>query len=422
MTSIRITNIRLTELHGLFESEGDFWEERLVRPLDVYPEHKRDPDQHIPKARNADGAHDLSWVFVTIETDEGVSGMAGPIDVPDAFVIDTQIAPFILGADPLASERIWDQLYRYMIHGRKGSPMFALSAIDTALWDLKGKWLGQPLYRLLGGPVQREIPAYASALGFSIEPERAAERARKFVAEGYQATKWFVRFAPDDGEEGARRNVELMRVLREAVGDDVDVMIDAWSSWNVRYTLDMAHRMAEYRPYWIEEPVKSDDIANYARIRAASPVPISGGEHEYTRWGTRDYMKAGAVDIYQADTMWAGGVSEMLKIATICSVYDVSADSTRSLGSGQRPSQRGVAATALPLRRVPGEVERAAAVLLQGSRHAGERHDQSAGWARCWRGDRRIQGDGRARTELARGLTKPASWLKRGSIRTSALG
>ena len=323
MAPIRISNIRLTELHGRFESEVEFWEERLVRPLDVYPEHKRDPDQHMPKARDVDGAHDLSWVFVTIETDEGVSGMAGPIDVPDAFVIDSQITPFILGADPLASERIWDQLYRLMIHGRKGSPMFALSAIDTALWDLKGKWLGQPLYRLLGGPVRREIPAYASALGFSIEPERAAERARQFVAEGYSATKWFVRYAPDDGEAGARRNVELMRTLREAVGDDVDVMIDAWSSWNVRYTLDMARRMAEYRPYWIEEPVKSDDIANYARIRAASPVPVSGGEHEYTRWGTRDYMKAGAVDIYQADTMWAGGVSEMLKIATICSVYDV---------------------------------------------------------------------------------------------------
>ena len=204
-----------------------------MRPLDVYPEHKQDPDQHIPKARNAEGAHDLSWVFATVETDAGVSGMAGPLDVADAFTIDTQITPFILGADPLASERIWDQLYRFMIHGRMGSPMFAISAIDTALWDLKGRWLGQPLYRLLGGPVRREIPAYASALGYSIEPERVTERARQFVSEGYTATKWFVRFAPDDGEAGARRNVDLMRVLREAVGDDVDVMLDAWSSWDV---------------------------------------------------------------------------------------------------------------------------------------------------------------------------------------------
>ena len=134
----------------------------------------------FPKREAWDGSHDLSWVFVTIETDEGVSGMAGPIDVPDAFVIDTQITPFILGADPLASERIWDQLYRYMIHGRKGSPMFALSAIDTALWDLKGKWLGQPLYRLLGGPVQPEIPAYASALGL-LDRARAGGRTRAAV-------------------------------------------------------------------------------------------------------------------------------------------------------------------------------------------------------------------------------------------------
>ena len=115
----------------------------------------------------------------------------------------------------------------------------------------------------------------------------------------------------------------LARTVRAALGDDVEVMLDAWNSWNARYTIDMAHRPAEYRPRWIEEPVKPDDIPAYARIRAASPVPIAGGEHEYTRWGTRDYMRAGAVDVFQPDTMWAGGISEMMKMATICSVYDV---------------------------------------------------------------------------------------------------
>ncbi len=320
---MRITDIRLTELRGSVESEEDFWEERLVRPLDVYPEHKHELDQSIAGARNAQGAYDLAWAFVTVETDEGVTGLAGPLDEAEAYVIDTQITPHLIGADPLATERIWDQLYRRLIHGRTGQPMFAVSAVDTALWDLKGKWLGQPLYRLLGGPVRREIPAYASALGYSLDPARAAARARQFAAEGYTATKWFPRCAPDDGEPGARRNLELMRALREAVGSDVEIMLDAWSSWNVRYTLDMARRMAEYRPRWIEEPVKSDDLLGYGRLRAASPVPIAGGEHAYTRWGARDYMRAMAVDVYQADTMWAGGISEMQKIAVICSVYDV---------------------------------------------------------------------------------------------------
>ena len=321
---MRITDIRLKQLDGYFEFDGQFWEERLLRPIDVYPEHKAERGLFpVAGERNARGAHDVSWVFLTVETDEGVSGLAGPIDVSDAFYIDTQIRPLIVGEDALATERIWDKLYRQLIHGRKGQPMLAVSAVDIALWDLKGKWLGQPLYRLLGGPVRTKIPAYASALGYSIAPDRAAERARQFVDEGYTATKWFVRHGPDDGEVGARKNVELMRVLREAVGDDVEVMIDAWNSWDVRYTLDMARRMLEYRPRWIEEPVKADDLLNYARIRSASPVPIAGGEHEYTRWGARDYMRAGAVDVFQADTAWAGGVSEMLKIATICSVYDV---------------------------------------------------------------------------------------------------
>ncbi|MDP6359294.1 MAG: enolase C-terminal domain-like protein, partial [Planctomycetota bacterium] len=104
---------------------------------------------------------------------------------------------------------------------------------------------------------------------------------------------------------------------------DVEIMLDAWSSWNVRYTLDMAQRMLDDRPRWIEEPVKADDIPNYARLRAVSPVPIAGGEHEYTRWGIYALLKAGAVDILQPDVTWAGGLTEMTKICALASVYDI---------------------------------------------------------------------------------------------------
>lgn len=322
---MRITDITVRQLDGEFEYDAptDFWEERLLRPIDIYPEHKEELGMPVATERNARGAYDISSIFVTVETDEGVSGISGPIDLTSAFLIDTQIRPFLLGEDPLAAERVWDKLYRHLIHGRKGDPMFAISAIDIALWDLKGKWFGQPVYRLLGGPVRTEVPAYASALGFSIEPERAAQRTEQFVAEGYTATKWFFRKGPDDGEAGARSNLELMHSLRAAAGPDVEIMLDAWSSWNVRYTLDMAQRMLDDRPRWIEEPVKADDIPNYARLRAVSPVPIAGGEHEYTRWGARDYLRAGAVDVYQADPVWAGGISELVKIAAMCSAYDV---------------------------------------------------------------------------------------------------
>ena len=321
---MRITDIKLRELRGELEVGRDFWQERVMRPIDVYPEHRSEPPA-VPLMGPSDdtGVLRISWVFPVVETDEGVTGMAGPISQATAYTIDTELTEFLIGEDPLASERVWDKLYRHLIHGRKGDAMFAVSAVDCALWDLKGKWLGQPVYRLLGGPVRTEIPAYASALGFSIDPERAAERAARFAAEGYSATKWFVRHGPQEGEAGLRRNVELMRVLRESVGDDVDVMLDAWNSWDVRYTLEISRRVADYRPRWIEEPVKPDDIDNYARIRAGSPVPIAGGEHEYTRWGARAYLRAGAVDVFQPDIYWAGGISEVAKICAMAAAYDV---------------------------------------------------------------------------------------------------
>ena len=320
---MKITNVRLRQVQGELDSAGDTWEERLVRPIDIYPEHKAETGVNFHQSRNSRGLYDVNAVFVYIETDEGVTGFFGPMAEEDAYFIDTQIAPLILGEDPTATERLWDKMYRFLIHGRKGHPMFAISSIDCALWDLRGKWLGQPLFRLLGGPVRDSIPAYASALGYSIESERVTAQVRAFVDQGYTATKWFFRHAPDDGEPGIRGNMQLVGDVREAAGDEVHIMFDAWNSWNVRYALDMANRMAEFRPRWLEEPVMPDQIGNYARIRAASPIPISGGEHEYTRWGARDYLRAGAVDIFQPDTCWAGGVSEVVKICALASAYDV---------------------------------------------------------------------------------------------------
>jgi L-rhamnonate dehydratase len=114
-----------------------------------------------------------------------------------------------------------------------------------------------------------------------------------------------------------------MEVLRSAAGPESDIMIDAWMSWNVPYTLDMAQRLKPYDPRWLEEPVLPDKIAQCAEIRAASVVQISGGEHEYTRYGIKALLDARAVDVMQADTYWAGGISEMQKICTLCSAYDV---------------------------------------------------------------------------------------------------
>lgn len=318
---MKITAVRLIELHGVMEFHGDFWEERLVRPMDIYPEHKNEGAGWLPRIDNSHYA--MQSIFCVIETDEGVTGIGGPASMDQAYTIVKQLAPLMIGHDPIANERIWDRLYRSMVHGRKGTPMMALSVVDCALWDLRGTWANMPVYRLLGGPVRDELPAYASALGYSLEPDKVRQRAGEMVAQGYRATKWFFRHGPTDGVAGIAKNVELVRTLRDAVGPDVDIMLDAWMSWDVPYTLAMARRLEEYHPRWIEEPVLPDKIDQYAEIRRNSVVPISGGEHEYTRWGIKALLDAKAVDVLQPDIYWAGGITEMLKICALASAYDI---------------------------------------------------------------------------------------------------
>jgi L-alanine-DL-glutamate epimerase-like enolase superfamily enzyme len=320
---MRITDVKLRLLAGSMPVEGEFWEERLSRPLDIYPEHKAAPGLFGDIRRGATSSYPIEAVFVQIETDEGLSGLGGPIQPSVAYIIDTDLRWLLQGADPIATERLWDLMYRQAIHGRKGATMLAISAVDCALWDLRGKAAGLPVHRLLGGPVRETFPAYASALGFSLAPELVEQRARSFVEQGYTATKWFVRHGPTDGRAGMERNLELVRTLRGALGPDVDIMLDAWSSWDVPYTVQMAERLADYDVRWIEEPVLADKIDACAEIRRRSKVPIATGEHEYTRWGLKQLMDARAADVLQPDIYWAGGISEMLKIAALASAYDL---------------------------------------------------------------------------------------------------
>ena len=318
---MKITAVRVFELTGTMEHPGEFWEERLIRPLDIYPEHKVEGPTWLEKV--SQGRYRIQAHFVEIETDAGVSGVGGPMPADQAYIIAKQLAPLLLGHDPLAIERIWDRLYRSMVHGRKGATMMAISVVDCALWDLKGKWANVPVYVLLGGPTRETIPAYASALGYSLDPELVRERASEMVAQGYRATKWFFRDGPTDGAAGVARNIRLARTLRETVGPEVDIMLDCWMSWDVSYTIQLARRLEEYHPRWLEEPVLPDKIEQYAEIRRNVTIPISGGEHEYTRWGLKALLDAGACDVLQPDIYWAGGISEMMKICALASAYDV---------------------------------------------------------------------------------------------------
>lgn len=319
---MKITGLKLLHLQGRMEFQGVFWEERLVRPWDLYPEHAVEGESWLRPI--SDGVYAMESIFLRVETDQdGLFGIGGPVDHHQAYILAQQLQPLLIGHDPLAIERIWDRLYRSMIHGRKGTSMMALSALDCALWDLKGRWLNQPVYRLLGGPVRTELPAYASMLGFSVEPSRAADRAKEVADKGYRGQKWFFRHGAWAGKEGIEKNTALVRSVREAAGPDVDVMLDAWSSWDVPYCDTMAERIVEYNPRWLEEPVLADRMESYAEVHRRMPFPVAGAEHEYTRWGIKQLLDRDAMDVYQPDIYWAGGISEMLKIAALASTYDV---------------------------------------------------------------------------------------------------
>jgi L-rhamnonate dehydratase len=317
-----ISSIRCVAYHGTMEHPGEFWADGVLRPVEIHP--NPGPGE-IPLQRSGATSYAMRSVFVHVETSSGLVGTGGPITDHQALIIRQTVAPALLGRDALATELLWDIMYRTAVHGRKGTEMMTISALDCALWDLKGKHFGVPVHVLLGGPVRESIPAYASALGFSLEIEQARATAKAFAEQGYQATKWFPRRGPVDGRAGMAGNLALFETLRDAVGPDIDIMIDAWMAWNVPYTLAMADRLGDVAPRWIEEPVMPDKIASYAEItrRIGHGIAVAGGEHEYTRWGLHALMDRQAMHVYQPDTYWAGGISELLKIAALATTYDV---------------------------------------------------------------------------------------------------
>lgn len=320
---MKITKVRVRQVTGTMETQGKFWEDRLVRPIDVYPEYRVQPTPE--GGTQLDEKHlKLTQWFVQIETDEGLVGIAGPTWPIAARIVLQQLAHLLIGKDPLATELLWDQMHRWQVHGRQGDAMIALSAVDCALWDLKARALNVPLYKLLGGPTRREVPAYASMLGFAVlDQGQVRERAKECKEMGYTAQKWFFRHGPMSGHEGMKANVALVKTLRETLGDDYDIMLDCWQSMNFDYAVDLCSRIEEYRPRWIEEVFMPDRVDSYAKLKAKTRIPLSGAEHEYTRWGFKRFTDKDALDILQPDIYWCGGLSETLKITALATVHDL---------------------------------------------------------------------------------------------------
>jgi L-alanine-DL-glutamate epimerase-like enolase superfamily enzyme len=313
---MKITDVVTFRVHGRYTGPTFPPGNRQAKSLDVYPEFNTDPSTAVVEKP-------ISALYVEIQTDEGVSGLFGPIEEPNAFTIHHALRPFLIGRDPLATELLLDQMLRLDRHGRSGYFVTGVSSIDIALWDLKGKAWNQPVYRLLGGPTRSQIPAYASMLGFSTEPEAAAKQAEEKKAKGYTAQKWFFRYGPGDGSEGMAKNLAMAHAVRDAVGPGYILMFDAFWGWDLAYATAMVQALEAVQPRWMEEPVAPERVGSLRRLREASGVPIATGEHVYTRWQTKELLVAEAVDVLQNDPDWTGGISEQMKICALASAFEI---------------------------------------------------------------------------------------------------
>ena len=233
--------------------------------------------------------------------------------------------PLLIGEDALATERHWQTLYnRLRDHGQKGLAIEALSAIDIALWDLKGRHLGVSVQRLIGGPLRDRVEAYAT--GFyrkrpngakNCDPlEYLVAEAHERVAAGFSAIKLKLGFGIDD-------DVRLCAAARKAIGSGIRIMVDANHAYDALGAIQLGRLIQPYDIAWFEEPVPPEDLAGYREVKAALDIPIAGGEAEFTRWGFRPLIAERLVDILQPDIAAAGGISETKKIADMASAFGV---------------------------------------------------------------------------------------------------
>lgn len=269
------------------------------------------------------GAH-TPYVFVRVRTNEGVTGLGeATLEYKPESVMGAleDLRDFLIGKDPTMIEHLWQAIYRLSFY--RGGPVLnsALGGIDIALWDIKGKLLGEPIWKLLGGPVREKIRAYTHIGGKT--PEETAKRAKDRVAAGFRALK-AGRSGAFEMVEGPRRIhdvIEHLRAARQAVGDDVDLMFDAHGDLYPSVSAGVAREIEELHLLFLEEPALPENADAMKKIADETTVPIATGERLFTIWGFREVLEKGIADVVQPDVVHAGGISQLKKIAAMAEAY-----------------------------------------------------------------------------------------------------
>lgn len=258
---------------------------------------------------------------VKITTECGLCGWGegyGPADVLETGV--KLLTPLVLGKNPLAQETIWFDMYRKTLDfARRGILAASISAIDVALWDIKGKALNLPVSVLMGGQHRNRVVPYATGLYFSESAKLAedfAEEAKMYVEQGFKAIKMKVGLSIE-------KDYQLVKAVREAIGDKAKLMVDANHAYSLREAKELSRLIEPFNIGWFEEPISPEFYKQYCELRASTTIPIAGGECEYLRYGFHHLLRAGCVDFLQVDICGAGGLTEAKRIATLASTYGV---------------------------------------------------------------------------------------------------
>ena len=266
------------------------------------------------------------WLFLRLETDDGTVGWGEPIVEGRAATVAaavTELMDYLLGKDPRNVEDLWQTLYRGGFYRGGEILMSAISGIEQALWDIKGKALGLPIYELMGGAVREKVQVYAWIGGD--DPAQTAEAAKNQLALGYKALKMNGTGAVHWIDTPAKidKAVENLAAVREAVGREVQIGIDFHGRVHKGMAKQLIKALEPYSPMFVEEPVLAENNEALVELARISSIPIATGERMYTRWGFKEVLKSGAVDILQPDVSHAGGIWETRKIAAMAEAFDV---------------------------------------------------------------------------------------------------
>ena len=283
----------------------------FVSPMDRY-------NYDIPE-RNWQAEWTRTACIVTAEDGTwglGITLASGPV----CSIINDHFSEFLVGKDPMSTEKIWDMMRRASSpYGTSGIQSYAISAVDNAVWDLKGKLLQRPVYEILGGPVKDKIFCYASN---TMLKYKTSDYMDWFLELGFKAVKVFLRHGPEEGISGLNKNVEIVAATRSQIGPDVELAVDSWMSLNVEYAVRISEALKPYNIKWLEDYFLPEDMDSYNKLRQRIPTQtLATGEHWYTIHPFAEAAGKGLVDILQPDIQWVGGVTACLRICHIAEAH-----------------------------------------------------------------------------------------------------